>query len=76
MALVKVSFNIDEELIRKVDKFAEGKYINRSSALCVLLSSALKNDNLSDMLFESIKEMKTPIVFNISDEKQHNEDNK
>lgn len=47
---MKLTLNIDDLLIEKVDKYAEENYINRTSAICVLLSSALKSNDITNKL--------------------------
>lgn len=40
MALKRIVMNLDEDLVKKVDSYAEKLYINRTAAVSVLLSSA------------------------------------
>jgi metal-responsive CopG/Arc/MetJ family transcriptional regulator len=44
---MRLTINVDDELINKVDVFASEKYINRTSAICVLLSNALQSNDIS-----------------------------
>lgn len=40
MALKRIAMNLDEELVKKIDSYAEKLHINRTAAASVLLSSA------------------------------------
>lgn len=42
MALKKLVCNIDERLLAKVDEYADHLHINRTSAISVLISTALE----------------------------------
>lgn len=46
MALERLQINIDGDLLRDVDAYAEGLHINRTAAVSVLLSRALQSDKL------------------------------
>lgn len=48
MALERLQINIDGDLLRDVDAYAEGLHINRTAAVSVLLSRALQSDKLMD----------------------------
>lgn len=43
---MRVNFNIDDELLKKIDDYANEKYINRTAAICVLLSTALQANDV------------------------------
>ena len=40
MALRRIVMNLDEDLVKKIDSYAERLHINRTAAASVLLSSA------------------------------------
>ena len=40
----KITISIDKELIKKLDEYAKRHYIDRTSAICVLLSDALDEE--------------------------------
>lgn len=42
----KITISIDKELIKKLDEYAKRHYIDRTSAICVLLSDALDEEEL------------------------------
>jgi metal-responsive CopG/Arc/MetJ family transcriptional regulator len=44
---MKLTLNLDDELVAKVDVYAREKYINRTSAICVLLANALQGNDIS-----------------------------
>lgn len=50
MALKKLIMNIDEKLLDKVDAYASDHHINRTSAICVILSSFLEQKHSIDTL--------------------------
>lgn len=52
MALVKLQANIDEALIKQVDEYAASLHVNRTSAVSVLLSTALNQVKSMDVLQE------------------------
>lgn len=56
---MKINFNIDDELLKKVDDFAAEKYINRTAAICVLISSALQANDIQNAVVKmgNMKEM-------------------
>lgn len=54
MALLKVQMNLDENLMKQVDAYAELFHINRTAAVSVLLSRALQADSLADSLNQLI----------------------
>lgn len=39
---VKINFNISVELLKKIDDYANSLHINRTSAMCVLMSQSLE----------------------------------
>lgn len=53
MANARITFNIDEELLEKIDKYAKEKYINRTSAICVLLANALQSNEIAKSFAKS-----------------------
>lgn len=58
----KYNFNFPTELIERVDQFGERLNINRTSAMCVLLNTALQNDKMIESvptvieMYQSIQE--------------------
>lgn len=50
MATKKYTINYDEDLIKKVDAYAEQLHINRTAAMSVLLSQGLVQVNALDTL--------------------------
>ena len=56
---MKINFNIDDELLKKIDNFASEKYINRTAAMCVLISSALQSNDVQKAVVKmgDMKEM-------------------
>lgn len=46
----KVGFNVSNDLLVKIDEYAKSLYINRSSAICVLVSQALEQKKALDTL--------------------------
>lgn len=47
---VKISFNISSDLLSKIDNYAESLHINRTSAMSVLMSQALVQNEGIDAL--------------------------
>lgn len=43
---MRINLNIDDELLTKIDEYAAEKYINRTAAICVLISDALQNNEV------------------------------
>lgn len=43
---MRVNINIDDELLKKIDEYAAEKYINRTAAICVLISSSLQANDV------------------------------
>lgn len=41
----RLTMNMPDELMKRVDEYAEKNYVNRTSAVCVLLSKALQSDD-------------------------------
>ncbi len=60
---MKLTVNVDDELIKRVDQFAKDNYINRTSALAVLLTRALQANDVSESviamkdMWDSFKQM-------------------
>ena len=54
MALKRINLNLDEELLKQLEDYAEKMHVNRSSALSFLLSQKFQSDkmieNMPDML--------------------------
>lgn len=44
---MRINVNVDDELLARIDGFARDKYINRSAAICVLLSNALQGNDIN-----------------------------
>lgn len=55
---MRLNINIDDGLIKKVDEYAADKYINRTAAICVLLSNALQGNDINNGL-ASLKDVFT-----------------
>lgn len=53
MAKVKVGITLDEDLLRRIDDFAEENYMNRSSLISLATSQFLSAQELS----KAVKEM-------------------
>lgn len=47
---MRLNIKVDDELIKKVDEYAADKYINRTAAICVLLSNALQGNDINKSL--------------------------
>lgn len=45
MALKRINLNLSEELLKKIDLYAEGMGISRSSAISVLISTQLQQQD-------------------------------
>lgn len=58
---MRVNINIDDELLSKIDDYAKDKYINRTSAICVLLSNALQGNDINKGL-ASLKDYRDMLV--------------
>lgn len=43
---MRVNLNIDDELLKKIDDYASEKYVNRTAAISVLLSTALQANDV------------------------------
>lgn len=50
MALVKLYCNIEGDLLKQVDEYAELLHITRTAAVSVLLSRALQAEKLTDSI--------------------------
>lgn len=48
MALERLQINVDSELLKQVDNYAEMLHITRTAAVSVLLSRALQSEKLTD----------------------------
>lgn len=54
----RVTFNVPVELIDRVDGYADSLSINRTSAVCVLLSMALDGQKAMNTMEELLKAVK------------------
>lgn len=54
---MRLNIKVDDELIKKVDEYAVDKYINRTAAICVLLSNALQGNDINKSL-AALKDLK------------------
>lgn len=54
---MRLNIKVDDELIKKVDEYAADKYINRTAAICVLLSNALQGNDINKSL-AALKDLK------------------
>ena len=52
---MRLNINVSQELIDRVDEYAERMCINRTSAIAVLLSTALDNQKVISSLEELIQ---------------------
>lgn len=50
---MKLSINIPDELLARIDVYAKETYINRTSAFCVLLTTALNGNDITRALASS-----------------------
>ena len=46
----RININIPQDLLDRIDKYAAEKYINRTAAICVLLSNALQGNDINKSL--------------------------
>lgn len=44
---MKTALNIPDDLVKRIDEYAAEKYINRTAAICVLISSALQGNDIN-----------------------------
>ena len=51
----RVTFNVPVDLMDRVDAYADGLSINRTSAVCVLLSMALDNQKAMNTMDELLR---------------------
>ena len=58
----RVTFNVPVDLMDRVDAYADGLSINRTSAVCVLLSMALDSQRAMSAMDELLKLAKTEQV--------------
>lgn len=47
---MRLTVNVADELMERVDKYAEANYINRTSAIAVLLTRALQANDVNEGL--------------------------
>ncbi len=69
MALERLQINIDGDLLRDVDAYAEGLHINRTAAVSVLLSRALQSDKLMDSFVTMVDAYKDEQAAQVAKEK-------
>lgn len=43
---MRLNLNLDDELVKKIDAYAANNYINRTSAISVLLSKSLQQEDI------------------------------
>lgn len=63
--IMRLNINVPQDLIDRVDEYAENLSINRTSAVCVLLSQALdaqKTVDLFGRMVDELKASKSPTV--------------
>lgn len=53
---MKLTVNVADELINRVDQYAKDNYINRTSAIAVLLSRALQINDVNESVI-AVKDM-------------------
>lgn len=56
---MRLNINVPQELIDRVDNYAESLSINRTSAVCVLLSMALDSQKMMNSIDELVKMAKS-----------------
>lgn len=49
---MRLNINIDDDLIKRVDDFAKENFINRTSAICILLSNALRSNDIQSSIIK------------------------
>lgn len=49
---MRLNINIDDDLIQRVDDFAKENFINRTSAICILLSNALRSNDIQSSIIK------------------------
>lgn len=49
---MRLTMNISDDLIRRVDMYADSNYINRTSAISVLLARALQIDDVNQSIIK------------------------
>lgn len=47
---MRININLDDKLLSRIDEYAKDKYVNRTSAICVLLSNALDGNDINKSL--------------------------
>lgn len=62
---MRLNIVVNDELVKKIDAYAADKYINRTSAICVLLSNALQGNDINKGL-AALKDFKDLIDDNSS----------
>lgn len=55
---MRISVNLEEELVQSIDEWAKANFVNRTSAMSVLLARALKQDALVDAVIDANKSLK------------------
>lgn len=43
---MRLNINVDYDLIKRVDAYAKENFINRTSAICILLSNSLRSNDI------------------------------
>lgn len=43
---MRLNINVDDDLIKRVDTYAKENFINRTSAICILLSNSLRSNDI------------------------------
>ncbi len=43
---MRLNINVDDDLIKRVDAYAKENFINRTSAICILLSNSLRSNDI------------------------------
>ena len=49
---MRLTMNVPDELMKRVDQYAEKNYINRTSAVCALLARALQGNDYIDSVIK------------------------
>lgn len=63
MALKRINLNLDEELLKQLDDYAEKMHVNRSSALSFLLSQKFQSDKMIESMPDMLEVARQAIKF-------------
>lgn len=54
---VKISLNLPAELVAKIDSYADTMNINRTAAICVLISTQFKQEEAMNTIKAAVKQL-------------------